>query len=204
MRRATTRNYFGSQDFGGSFRLGLLRRRSEPPPCYCTPPCHNPIALGMRASIRSFRCRHPSRLISKLPALSSHHSIPIEAGRACLYNGSHHSIEQPLSLLHRREYHPTAFCQDEPTIYALSTASGKAAIAVIRVSGAACRQVLLFPSSSQLRQTESMPDIQRAMSLDSLPKATSCDSAQALQPASPSIAFDATRCRCSRFILSCT
>ena len=30
---------------------------------------------------------------------------------------------------------------DEPTIYALSTATGKAAIAVVRVSGPACRQV---------------------------------------------------------------
>ncbi|KAF1939188.1 tRNA modification GTPase mss1 mitochondrial precursor [Clathrospora elynae] len=56
-------------------------------------------------------------------------------------------MRRPLSGLQRRLYHSN---HDEPTIYALSTASGKAAIAVIRVSGPACRQIYegLCPSTA--------------------------------------------------------
>lgn len=41
----------------------------------------------------------------------------------------------------RRFLHPSHTHVQEPTIYALSTAPGRAAIAVIRVSGPACKQV---------------------------------------------------------------
>jgi len=42
-----------------------------------------------------------------------------------------------------RLFHSTSFRQEESTIYALSTAPGRAAIAVIRISGPACLQVML-------------------------------------------------------------
>jgi tRNA modification GTPase len=49
-----------------------------------------------------------------------------------------------VSLIQHRQLHSH---HEEPTIYALSTASGKAAIAVVRVSGPACRQVQLGVSN---------------------------------------------------------
>ncbi|KAJ4378884.1 mitochondrial splicing system protein [Didymella sp. IMI 355093] len=52
-----------------------------------------------------------------------------------------------MSLAQHRQFHVNVH---EPTIYALSTASGKAAIAVIRVSGPACAQIYkgLCPSTA--------------------------------------------------------
>ncbi|KAG9195706.1 tRNA modification GTPase [Alternaria panax] len=52
-----------------------------------------------------------------------------------------------LSVPKQRQYHSS---HEEPTIYALSTANGRAAIALIRVSGSACRQIYegLCPSTA--------------------------------------------------------
>ncbi|KAH6642681.1 tRNA modification GTPase mss1 mitochondrial precursor [Boeremia exigua] len=75
---------------------------------------------------------------------------PARLQRSCL-STCRDAIDQPLrrpvSLVQRRQFHSYL---DEPTIYALSTASGKAAIAVIRISGPACRQVYegLCPSTT--------------------------------------------------------
>ncbi|KAH9874857.1 hypothetical protein J1614_004344 [Plenodomus biglobosus] len=46
-----------------------------------------------------------------------------------------------LNAIQQPAYHASNPILDEPTIYALSTASGRAAIAVIRISGSACRQI---------------------------------------------------------------
>ncbi|KAF2128878.1 tRNA modification GTPase mss1 mitochondrial precursor [Dothidotthia symphoricarpi CBS 119687] len=54
--------------------------------------------------------------------------------------GIHCRVQQPLKSPQYRLYHSSSLSYEEPTIYALSTASGKAAIAVIRISGPACRQ----------------------------------------------------------------
>ncbi|UPX18482.1 mitochondrial splicing system protein [Ascochyta rabiei] len=47
-------------------------------------------------------------------------------------------LRWPVTLIQHRRFQSGV---EEPTIYALSTASGKAAIAVIRLSGPACRQI---------------------------------------------------------------
>jgi hypothetical protein len=107
-----------------------------------TPPCDNPIALGMRALTSSLRCCH-QLIQSRSRAASFSIALPPAGARqAGSGHGAHRSIQRPLSLLQHRRYHYAHTPQDEPTIYALSTASGKAAIAVIRISGSACRQVL--------------------------------------------------------------
>lgn len=50
----------------------------------------------------------------------------------------HHHAQITLSKSQHRLYHAS---HEDSTIYALSTAPGRAAIAIIRVSGPACRQV---------------------------------------------------------------
>ncbi|KAH7371976.1 GTP-binding protein TrmE N-terminus-domain-containing protein [Pyrenochaeta sp. MPI-SDFR-AT-0127] len=61
-----------------------------------------------------------------------------------------HRARNSLSLAQYRPYYSSITTQDEQTIYALSTAPGKAAIAVIRISGPACRQIYerLCPSTA--------------------------------------------------------
>jgi hypothetical protein len=122
-------------------RSDHLRRSSEPPLAHCTPPCDNPIALGMRALISSSGCHCRSTSFRSFRAYANCCFWPCYVKGAFLQNGPHH-VHRSLSLLHRHQYHSTPIYDEEPTIYALSTAPGKAAIAVIRVSGPACRQVL--------------------------------------------------------------
>ncbi|KAF2016652.1 P-loop containing nucleoside triphosphate hydrolase protein [Aaosphaeria arxii CBS 175.79] len=57
------------------------------------------------------------------------------------HNGFYSTSRGPLGLTHIRFSHFQHWQQDEPTIYALSTASGRAAIAVIRISGPAVSHV---------------------------------------------------------------
>jgi hypothetical protein len=136
-----------------------------------TPPCDNPIALGMRAFNPSLRCCH-RLLASRSRAAPLNISLPpTEARHAFRGHGAHYLIQRPLSQLQRRTYH--AAHHDEPTIYALSTASGKAAIAVIRISGSACRQV--YTPSPPRTPSSRATDLRRALSLSSLPEATTCD-----------------------------
>ncbi|KAF2651650.1 P-loop containing nucleoside triphosphate hydrolase protein [Lophiostoma macrostomum CBS 122681] len=65
-------------------------------------------------------------------------------------HGVHQPTLRPLTAHQARHYHPSLFRNDEPTIYALSTALGRGAIAVIRISGPACRQIYegLCPSKA--------------------------------------------------------
>ncbi|KAF9701165.1 hypothetical protein EKO04_000316 [Ascochyta lentis] len=90
----------------------------------------------MRAVISSFRssCRH----VRQLPCAATWTSLSrLLCTRTAPYAVCR-PLHRPVSLTQRRQLHsPT----EEPTIYALSTASGKAAIAVIRISGPACRQI---------------------------------------------------------------
>jgi hypothetical protein len=138
-----------------------------------TPPCDNPVALGMRASTPSLRCCRRLLASRSRAALFSISLPPTEARPAFLGHGAHYLIQRPLRQLQRRTYHSTH--HDEPTIYALSTASGKAAIAVIRISGSACRQVLTYTSSPPRTPNSRATDLRRALSLSSLPEATICD-----------------------------
>ncbi|KAF1961097.1 P-loop containing nucleoside triphosphate hydrolase protein [Byssothecium circinans] len=66
------------------------------------------------------------------------------------HNAIPYTSRNALSIPQRRHSHLDGSHIDDPTIYALSTASGKAAIAVIRISGPACRQIYkgLCPSTS--------------------------------------------------------
>ncbi|KAH5574476.1 hypothetical protein HBI24_193730 [Parastagonospora nodorum] len=106
----------------------------------------------MRAFTTSFRCNYRFTQPRSLDPSLCRFSVPIGARRVFPvfpHHGPHYLIQQPLSLLQHRPYHVTSLSHDEPTIYALSTASGKAAIAVIRISGSACRQIYkgLCPST---------------------------------------------------------
>ncbi|KAF1834645.1 P-loop containing nucleoside triphosphate hydrolase protein [Decorospora gaudefroyi] len=65
-----------------------------------------------------------------IPLSSVSHSLNGFRGSSRCWHGPRHG--------HFRLYYADHY---EPTIYALSTASGKAAIAVIRISGSACRQI---------------------------------------------------------------
>jgi hypothetical protein len=110
----------------------------------CTSRCDNLIALGMRALIPPIRCHSRLNQSRLFFVLSRRPLASVGAERVSLQNGPHYPVQQPLSLLQRHEYRSISLQRDDPTIYALSTASGKAAIAVIRVSGSACRQVQLL------------------------------------------------------------
>ncbi|KAF3000947.1 mitochondrial splicing system protein [Curvularia kusanoi] len=99
----------------------------------------------MRAVIPSLRSSHrylrqsrrPATAISTWRLASRPQHVALSPLRRALSHAQHRYIHVPSHL-------------DEPTIYALSTASGKAAIAVIRISGPACRQIYegLCPSTA--------------------------------------------------------
>ncbi|KAF2119151.1 GTP-binding protein TrmE N-terminus-domain-containing protein [Lophiotrema nucula] len=95
----------------------------------------------MRASITSIRRFQPIKtpIRSKRRPSCSPASIGLLPHRRA--HGITYSPRGPLSLSQGRLHHSALSARDEPTIYALSTASGRAAIAVIRISGPACRQI---------------------------------------------------------------
>ena len=100
---------------------------------------HNaPIPLGMRAIVAALS-RTCHRSVRAYPNflrydLSSHNYSQTGA----LRRGPVHHVQSVLREPQRRLYHAD---RDNSTIYALSTAPGRAAIAVIRISGPACKQV---------------------------------------------------------------
>lgn len=105
----------------------------------------NTRTLGMRAVISSLRS-------SRQPVRQRIHPAT-QLGSPRLYTSTakhaiHRPLRRPVSLVQHRRFHSHL---EEPTIYALSTASGRAAIAVIRVSGPACRQVRLGQSLQYAR-----------------------------------------------------
>lgn len=91
--------------------------------------------LGMRAVASLITRIHGLTRQACAPTLSRSTSLVLAHPSHVL----HHNGRRPLSLPQLRPYHSRL--AGEPTIYALSTASGKAAIAVIRISGPACKQV---------------------------------------------------------------
>ena len=94
--------------------------------------------LGMRAKIAALSRICHQRLRSS--NISSHYvfnSLNYSRIRA-LRHEPHHHVQLTLRESQRRFYHAN---HEDSTIYALSTAPGRAAIAVIRVSGPACKQV---------------------------------------------------------------
>ena len=127
------------QDFGGSAAQGpLLRRRSEPQRVQCKHHQHVNVsrrALGMRVVIPPFRSsRQYLRQIHRSATTLCLRRLSTSPARHVFQR----SMRRPMSHTQYRHCHSQV---EEPTIYALSTASGKAAIAVIRISGPACRQV---------------------------------------------------------------
>lgn len=136
-------NVFGGiQDFGGASGAGTTFAEKERTTTPAIPRQRHvkskPRALGMRAVISSFRSSRRYLRQDHRPAQC------ISLQRACLTTARRHAtdprLRRPLSLAQDRQVHSHL---EEPTIYALSTASGKAAIAIIRISGPACRQVRL-------------------------------------------------------------
>ncbi|CAI6333998.1 unnamed protein product [Periconia digitata] len=75
---------------------------------------------------------------------------PLNASRIALRQRRTNSLNLKIPPPGYRQLHSQAISVNEPTIYALSTASGKAAIAVVRISGPACRQIYerLCPSTA--------------------------------------------------------
>ncbi|KAL1795510.1 hypothetical protein ACET3X_005734 [Alternaria dauci] len=95
----------------------------------------------MRAIVSSLRRNAFIRLRApRLPAFSLIRTTSPQCG-------PRHHVQRILNAHTERAYHTS---HEEPTIYALSTANGRAAIAVIRVSGPACRQIYqgLCPSTA--------------------------------------------------------
>ncbi|KAH9878796.1 hypothetical protein IAQ61_002070 [Plenodomus lingam] len=115
----------------------------------------------MRATILTLK-RGYSLSVSKPSCYSPLARTVVSLGRVgcCLAGcGSHHVSSSSsfysrtpsrLKPVHQRQYHASTPLHDDPTIYALSTAPGRAAIAVIRISGSACRQIYhaLCPSAA--------------------------------------------------------
>ncbi|KAF1844933.1 tRNA modification GTPase mss1 mitochondrial precursor [Cucurbitaria berberidis CBS 394.84] len=104
----------------------------------------------MRAFIPCFS-RSRRRLVSSIavcPVTCAFHSFGRPRSTPLQY-GIKDRIRGPLSTLQYRPHYSNPLRHDEPTIYALSTASGKAAIAVIRASGSACTKIYqgLCPST---------------------------------------------------------
>lgn len=87
--------------------------------------------------------RIPSRINLQAPLGIVQLGIGRTAGTICS-NAFTPPISRLLSLRERRLYHsgiPNGTHGEDTTIYALSTAPGRAAIAVIRISGPACTQI---------------------------------------------------------------
>ncbi|KAF2002559.1 P-loop containing nucleoside triphosphate hydrolase protein [Amniculicola lignicola CBS 123094] len=103
----------------------------------------------MRASISSLRQPHAIFSARRALRATPRARLPACPAPQSIRHELPNRTRKPLSRLQSRFYHAPAFSQEEPTIYALSTASGKAAIAVIRISGPACRQIYraLCPST---------------------------------------------------------
>lgn len=99
------------------------------------------VSLGMRALVSPFARGH-QQVLKTYTRSAAPASFAINEPRvAWLPYCLHYNIRRSLSLEQQRKLHVDNAIPTEPTIYALSTASGKAAIAVIRISGAACKQV---------------------------------------------------------------
>ncbi|KAH7117908.1 tRNA modification GTPase mss1 mitochondrial precursor [Dendryphion nanum] len=96
----------------------------------------------MRALIPSIRNKTILRIGCSLGSpFRTYHNCSIAEIRWLHRHGHYHPIRRPLSLTHVRSAHSNINDFAEPTIYAISTASGRAAIAVIRISGPACTQI---------------------------------------------------------------
>ncbi|KAH8726051.1 GTP-binding protein TrmE N-terminus-domain-containing protein [Phaeosphaeriaceae sp. PMI808] len=95
----------------------------------------------MRAFSWFITSRHRLMQSRLLPISLAPHSTPIKGRKTFLPHWPH---------LQYCACYSTQLHQSEPTIYALSTASGKAAIAVIRISGSLCSQIYqaLCPSTT--------------------------------------------------------
>ena len=91
----------------------------------------------MRACFRRHRLLNDLRKYYGSPCRSSNHLIRTLRGLAAQGELPHH-VYPAISEV-RQARHASSFSQhDEPTIYALSTAPGRAAIAIVRISGPAC------------------------------------------------------------------
>lgn len=107
-----------------------------------TPSCNCQFALVMRAPIAlRTTCPFARRVSYTFLGTKARAIILGSVGRQHVTNAQ---FSRSVSLVHRQRFYSHHSHVDEPTIYALSTASGRAAIAVIRVSGPACRQVSLI------------------------------------------------------------
>lgn len=94
--------------------------------------------LGMRAKFAALsRICHLRLRDHTVPSHYVFNSLNCSRIRA-LHHKPHHHVQLTLKESQRRVYHAN---HEDSTIYALSTAPGKAAIAVIRISGPACNQV---------------------------------------------------------------
>lgn len=166
---------FGAGWVGGF--AGAGQRRSQEIILACTDHCggvepfhlpnhqhdqHAPSQLGMRAIVSALNrtCYHNVRSPS-IRFVCRYASLNASPTKALpLYR-----VQRTLRESQRRLYH---IDHGEPTIYALSTASGRAAIAVIRVSGPACRQVGIPQTMAHCKigKCSTLIDLSRPVSID--------------------------------------
>ena len=138
--------------------------------------------LGMRTIVVSSLRRNQFGQF-KAPYLSSTYST-------CRFiNVPLNHVQRALRTPQHRLYH---IAHHEPTIYALSTATGRAAIAVIRISGPACKQVGQFFQHISQVAAQSPSDIRSTLSLHCLSKTPICDFAQTIHAESSSFAVNDT------------
>lgn len=84
------------------------------------------------------------------------------------------------STVNEGQKHDQPVHESGPTIYALSTAPGRAAIAVVRISGPRCLQVRYISYADVKLAKRYHVDIPIVMPGQTFPKATICDTALAL------------------------
>jgi hypothetical protein len=103
------------------------------------------------ASMRAVISSRPIRLLRRqIISCTSNSSTKKTTGASItsLHRTGHDGVSPPdttqLRHAYRRHFHSKILHQEDTTIYALSTATGRAAIAVIRISGPACKQVQFY------------------------------------------------------------
>lgn len=127
-----------------------LQQRNRPTPNMSS--CHRQVSQVspvMRALVLSPRAIHAAR--RRCPAALQYRGTHAAEPASCRRSAWNYQSRRALSHAQQQSCplsHPPTV---EPTIYALSTASGRAAIAVIRVSGPACKRVCTqWTSSSRI------------------------------------------------------
>jgi tRNA modification GTPase len=98
----------------------------------------------MKVLARAWRTRGPVLVVKPRPCVAVYHQLESsERGKQFSTSNTARRIELSSSEIGQTRYYssPTRRVNGDPTIYALSTAPGRGAIAIIRISGPACLSI---------------------------------------------------------------